>query len=164
MLFGQSVFQSVLSRLNEEENALEAEADTQAFRVSGLNTSFVAETAAGHPGNAADAYLDVQADGTLPASDTPAVAADEAAPPPEPAEDPVIPAHLLRLSEAEIAEDLALGPEDTAEMLAEKRRRFAKDNHPDRIAAAFRENATLRMKTANLLVDRAIKDLYWRSS
>lgn len=161
MLFGQSVFQSVLTRLNEEEDAAEAEADPQAFRVSGLNTSFVAETSAGSPASAADAYFDVQADS---APSKPEAAEVVSAQAPEPPEEAVIPAHLLRLSEAEIAEDLGIAPEDTAETLAEKRRRFAKDNHPDTIAVAFRDNATLRMMTANLLVDRAIKDLYWRSS
>lgn len=164
MLFGQSVFQSVLTRLNEEEEeAVEAKADTLAFRVSGLNTSFVAETPVGSPASAAGAYFDVQADSTPAEPEAPEVAS-EPEPAPEPPEEPVIPEHLLRLSDAEIAEDLAIGPDDTAETLAEKRRRFAKDNHPDRIAAAFRDNATLRMKTANLLVDRALKDLYWRSS
>lgn len=163
MLFGQSVFQSVLTRLNEEEEeAVEAKADPQAFRVSGLNTSFVAETPAGSPASAAGAYFDIQAD-SAPLPEAPD-ATHEPEPAPEPPEEAVIPAHLLRLTEAEIAEDLAVGPEDTAETLAEKRRRFAKDNHPDTVAAAFRDKATLRMMTANLLVDRAIKDLYWRSS
>lgn len=162
MLFGQSVFQSVLTRLNEED-AAKAEADPQAFRVSGLNTSFVVETATGSPASAAGAYFDVQAD-SAPLEPAATEVADAPAPEPEPPEEPVIPAHLLRLTEAEIAEDLAIGPEDSAETLAEKRRRFAKDNHPDTIAAAYRDNATLRMMTANLLIDRAIKDLYWRSS
>jgi hypothetical protein len=162
MLFGQSVFQSVLTRLDEED-AVKTEADPQAFRVSGLNASFVAETAVGSPTSAADAYFDVQADG-MPAQAEATDASDAPAPVPQPPEEPEIPPHLLRLSEAEIAEDLAIGPEDTAETLAEKRRRFAKDNHPDTIAVAFRDEATLRMTTANLLVDRAIKDLYWRSS
>ena len=105
-----------------------------------------------------DAYLELQTDMPPPVPET---RPEPPAPEPEP---PPVPAHLLRLSEGEIAEDLALGAADTAGTLAEKRRRFAKDNHPDRVPEIFRDKATLRMKTANLLIDRAVKDLYWRSS
>ena len=148
MLFGQSVFQSVLTRLDEEKQEDEPQAEAAVFRLSGLNAGFVAateETAPFGSSGAGDAYLEMLAD----------------KPPPE---EPTVPEHLLRVGEAEIAEDLALGPDETAETLAEKRRRFAKDNHPDRVPEAFRDNATLRMKTANILIDRAIRDLYWRSS
>ena len=158
MLFGQSVFQSVLTRLNEEEKQEEAEPASSPFRVAGLNTSFVAATvdAPSTVGSAgASAYLDYLADpGELPSSKE----EDQLR-----AAEPV-PEHLLRLSAEEIASDLGITPDDTAETLAEKRRRFAKENHPDLVPAALRDNATLRMKTANLLIDRAIKDLYWRSS
>ena len=162
MLVGQSLFQSVLTRLDEEGRE-EAEGPVSpAFRQPGLKTGFVVATAgmdAAEPGHSAgSAYLDLLAEigppDPLPAGEP------EAA---EPAEEPV-PPHLLRLTEAEIAEDLGLGPAHSAETLAERRRRFAKDNHPDRVPEALRDNATLRMKTANLLIDRAIKDLYWRSS
>jgi hypothetical protein len=105
------------------------------------------------PARAGDAYLDILADAPPPEPELP-----EAAAPPS------IPDHLLRLSEPEIAADLALSPNETVETLAEKRRRFAKDNHPDLVPEELRDNATLRMKTANLLIDRAVKDLYWRSS
>lgn len=76
---------------------------------------------------------------------------------PDPA--PVIPAHLVRLSLEEIAEDLGIAPTDDRERLAERRRQFAKLNHPDRIDADFRERATKRMKIANLLIDEAIRRL-----
>ena len=160
MLFGQSVFQSVLTRLHEEEKQEEAGPASSPFRVAGLNTSFVAATvdAPSTVGSAgASAYLDYLADpGELPSSkEEDQLRAAE----PEP-----VPEHLLRLSAEEIAADLGITPDDTAETLAEKRRRFAKENHPDLVPAALRDNATLRMKTANLLIDRAIKDLYWRSS
>ena len=158
MLFGQSVFQSVLTRLHEEEKQEEAGPASSPFRVAGLNTSFVAATvdAPSTVGPAgASAYLDYLADpGELPSSKE----EDQLR-----AAEPV-PEHLLRLSAEEIAADLGITPDDTAETLAEKRRRFAKENHPDLVPAALRDNATLRMKTANLLIDRAIKDLYWRSS
>jgi len=158
MLFGQSVFQSVLTRLHEEEKQEEAGPASSPFRVAGLNTSFVAATvdAPSTVGPAgASAYLDYLAGpGELPSSKE----EDQLR-----AAEPV-PEHLLRLSAEEIAADLGITPDDTAETLAEKRRRFAKENHPDLVPAALRDNATLRMKTANLLIDRAIKDLYWRSS
>ena len=35
-------------------------------------------------------------------------------------------------------------------------------NHPDGVPEQFRENANLRMKTANLMIDAAIRKLAWR--
>lgn len=157
MLFGRSVFQTVLTRLEEESGEEPATESGPAFRVAGLNASFVAATPEVSPGasaSVAGAYLDVLAEPPVP---QPEVAA-------EPDIAPVIPPHLLRLSEREIAEDLAITAADTAETLAERRRRFARENHPDGVAAPFRDNATQRMKIANLLIDQAIRELYWRSS
>ncbi|CCF20223.1 conserved protein of unknown function [Pseudorhizobium banfieldiae] len=164
MLVGQSLFQSVLTRLDEEGKQDEDGTDQPTFRQAGLKTAFVAATteadtdseATGHA--ARDAYLDLLED--IPEPETEPMGEQVTEQPPE---EPT-PPHLLRLAEAEIAEELAVSQTDTAETLAEKRRRFAKDNHPDRVPEALRDNATLRMKTANLLIDRAIKDLYWRSS
>lgn len=164
MLVGQSLFQSVLTRLDEEGKQDEDGMDQPAFRQSGLKTAFVAATteadtdseATGHA--ARDAYLDLLED--IPEPEAEPMGEEETV---QPAVKPT-PPHLLRLAESEIAEELAVSQTDTAETLAEKRRRFAKDNHPDRVPEALRDNATLRMKTANLLIDRAIKDLYWRSS
>ncbi|MCJ8519501.1 hypothetical protein ABID21_002271 [Pseudorhizobium tarimense] len=158
MLLGQSVFQSVLTRLDEEKQEDEPPAEGAVFRVPGLTSGFVAatkETVAFGSSGAGDAYLEMLADKPPPEPDPPAEA---------PRKEPFVPEHLLRISDAEIAEDLALTPDETAETLAEKRRRFAKDNHPDRVPEALRDNATLRMKTANILIDRAIRDLYWCSS
>jgi hypothetical protein len=68
----------------------------------------------------------------------------------------------LRLTTEEIAAELAITATDTEATLAEKRRHFAKANHPDGVAPEFRENANTRMKTANFLIDTAIKGLFWR--
>nr|CAD6601736.1 molecular chaperone DnaJ [Rhizobium sp. Khangiran2] len=163
MLLGQSLFQSVLTRLDEEGKQDEDGTDQPAFQ-AGLKTAFVAATteadtdseATGHA--ARDAYLDLLADIPEPEAEPRGEEETE-----QPDEEPT-PPHLLRLAESEIAEELAVSQTDTVETLAEKRRRFAKDNHPDRVPEALRDHATLRMKTANLLIDRAIKDLYWRSS
>ncbi|MFD1745799.1 hypothetical protein ACFSE1_10040 [Rhizobium helianthi] len=146
MLFGRSVFQSILTRLDGEEEEAEPAAP-QSFRVSGLTSGFVAETtptAAALP-QADLAYFDVL-EFPAPEPEPPVLA-------PEP---PAMPDHLLRLTEAEIAEDLCLAKEDTPDLLQEKRRNFAKLNHPDRIHPNFRAEATTRMTIANMLIDRAI--------
>ncbi|MCF6367534.1 hypothetical protein [Rhizobium halophilum] len=156
MLFGRSVFQSVLTRLDEEAKE-EVAATPPGFRVAGLPSGFVAateENTSFNPARAGLAYRDVL-DNLAPSEVTPSA---------PPVEEQQVPTHLLRLDEADIAEDLALGSEETTATLAEKRRQFAKNNHPDRVPEAWRDSATLRMKTANLLIDRALRELYWRSS
>lgn len=163
MLFGQSVFQSVLTRLKAQEGEDEPGETASAFRIAGLNAGFVAattETPATGARSAADSYLAILAEAHIPAKIPRPPTEPELPAEPE----PPVPAYLLRLSEAEIAEELAIGASETAETLADKRRQFAKRNHPDGVALHLRDNATIRMKTANLLIDRAIKDLYWRSS
>lgn len=149
MLFGQSVFQSVIERLKAEEEEAAAERDNAAdeslaFRVAGLNSSFVPETSFSHAPSAREAsaaYLDF-----LPELR-----------PPEPEKQPVMPAHLARLSPEEIIEELAIATTDTAATLAEKRRNFARANHPDMIHPDFRDNASARMKIANRLIDEALR-------
>lgn len=147
MLFGKSIFQSVVDRLDKEA---EDEVPTQetAFRINGLASSFVpvAPAAPSAPANPdtdqrLDAYLFL-----MPEEQEP----EPPAPPPRPA-------WIDRLLAEEIAADLGLEPGDDRERLQERRRAFARDNHPDRIAEDFREAATLRMKTANRLIDEAIR-------
>jgi hypothetical protein len=165
MLFGQSVFQSVLTRLREEEtDEEEADATGADFRIRGLGAGFVARTE--EPAVASEANIEAyfaylpdeppeqpEAEDAAPAE----INADEL-----PIEHAPVPEHLLRLTEAEIAEDLAISGDDTEAALADKRRQFAKANHPDLVAAQFRDNATIRMTIANQLIDRAIKGLFWR--
>jgi hypothetical protein len=169
MLLGQSVFQSVLTRLKEDQqDDDESEPPEADFRIRGLGAGFL--TPDGRPSGAeADigAYFDFLADwpgheqaGIRQTTDhQPSPDAPEASPP-EP--EPVMPPHLERLSETEIAEDLAITARDTEQSLNEKRRQFAKDNHPDRVRPQFRDNATTRMKIANLMIDKAIKQLFWQ--
>jgi hypothetical protein len=164
MLFGQSVFQSVLTRLKEEETDEEdADATGGDFRIRGLGAGFVAPTKE-HGTATTEAGIDAYF-AYLP--DEPAEPPEETAPATADAgEQPVgevpVPAHLLRLTEAEIAEELAISPQDSEAALGERRRQFAKANHPDLVAPQFRDNATIRMTIANQLIDRAIKDLFWR--
>ncbi|MBP1848630.1 hypothetical protein [Rhizobium halophytocola] len=172
MLFGQSLFQSVLTRLAEEgAEIVEEDEAAGAFRVHGLSTGFVgageaqtAEAPQGEP--AADPYAQAQesfdaADAATPwppLSDEIARLDEPAseAPATEPAK-PARPPHLDRLTVGEIAEDLGLRPDDSPQMIAARRRAFARLNHPDRVLEIARDNATRRMTVANMLADAALK-------
>lgn len=156
MLFGRSVFQSILTRLDHEQTDEAAPAGEEGFRIAGLPAGFVAHpTAEQSAARASDAYRDMLDDLHAPeaavGSDTVETAPPAAAAPPE------CPAHLLRLSQADVAEDLALNDHDAPEVLAEKRRAFARANHPDRVHPLFRDKATIRMTIANMLVDQALR-------
>jgi len=228
MLLGQSLFQSVLTRLTDEGEDEPGDQDREptgeSFRVRGLGTGFVADTAvdaadddpamsAAAGAQAYFAFLDDEPDqptarteqtthekhreppreeqyraeppgasGKIeeqePAGEQSSArdhAAKTKAPPspkpgakqadtlPKASEPPATPpARLLRLTREEIADELGISARDTEASLAEKRRRFAKANHPDRVAPQFRDNANHRMQIANLLIDQAIKRLSWR--
>jgi hypothetical protein len=189
MLIGQSAFQSVLTRLKEEEEENGAEPQPDAFRINGLASGFVAEAAdqatmSGGAAERASAYFETAADAErqddrmpgTPAWPEPTIFAevvsdiddeprafantpysDEFAPP-RPRKQPM-PAHLLRLSEDEIAADLAITDDDNEATLTEKRRRFARSNHPDSVGPQWLAQATTRMKIANLMIDAAIARL-----
>ncbi|MGG7518811.1 hypothetical protein ACQ3G6_13080 [Allorhizobium undicola] len=149
MLLKQSLFQSVVDRLEDEneENREEDGHDDQAtsFRIMGLGTGFVKET-----GSAEASLQTVQSlyDDFL-----------EDVPLPEEPQPPVMPAHLSRLTPDEIRDDLGLSDEDDLQSLALKRRSFARLNHPDRVNAAFREQANQRMTLANQMIDQALQRL-----
>ncbi|MCW8059855.1 hypothetical protein [Agrobacterium tumefaciens] len=155
MLFGQSVFQSVVERLKlekEEEESVEPPPPA-GHRIAGFSSGFVIDTHIETPppanGNL-DAYLAFMAEPAPPAE-----------PQPEP-EPEAMPAHLEKTSLADVSSELAIHDTDTAATLAEKRRAFARLNHPDRVKPQFRHNATLRMTAANLLIDQAIRMLRMR--
>ncbi|AGB72057.1 MULTISPECIES: hypothetical protein [Rhizobium] len=151
MLFKQSLFQSVLDRLDSEEEP--AEQEEAAHRIRGLNVSFAATVLGGETPDAHrpdEAYRDNLGDPVILPEPEPA--------PPEPAL-PVMPEHLARTSREEVATELAITSDLTRDALQEKRRSFAKANHPDGVAALFREQATIRMTLANQLIDEAIRRL-----
>lgn len=156
MLFGKSLFQSVVDRLDAEaEEAPPTEEPT--FRINGLSTSFLPDTPEQAPTLSEpsadprlDAYLSLMSDEIPPAEPEPPAELLETLPPPPPV-------WLHRLSPEEVVEDLGLEPSDDRERLQERRRAFARDNHPDRLPEDFREQATIRMKIANRLIDEAIK-------
>ncbi|MFN3717358.1 MAG: DnaJ family molecular chaperone [Rhizobium rhizophilum] len=140
MLFGKSLFQSVVDRLDKEAED-EVPPEETAFRINGLASSFV-PVAPVAPSAPADPGTDQRLDAYL------FLMPEEREPEP--------PAWIDRLSPDEVAADLGLDPSDDRERLQERRRAFARDNHPDRIPAEFREEATMRMKTANRLIDDAL--------
>ncbi|MDK4711604.1 hypothetical protein [Rhizobium sp. CNPSo 4039] len=153
MLFKQSLFQSVLDRLDSEEEP--AEEEEAAHRIRGLNVSFAATVLGGETPDAHrpdEAYRDNLGDPIM-------LPELEPEPAPQKPEPPIMPEHLARTSREEVAAELAITSDLTREALQEKRRSFAKANHPDSVAALFREQATIRMTLANQLIDEAIRRL-----
>lgn len=149
MLFGKSVFQSVVDRLNEEAEE-QTPVGEPAFRINGLRASFVPQQPA-FSSEASPEALDQRLDAYL------FMMPEEVEPPdPEPETPPPPPAWLERLSPGEVAEDLGIEASDDRDRLQERRRKFARLNHPDRVAADYRDAATIRMKIANGLIDEAI--------
>jgi hypothetical protein len=152
MLFGQSIFQSVLERLKEEEDAAGEMEEPVSHRVSGFSTGLafdVMEGVSASSQRVGQAYFDNL--GPEPALEEP--------PPPTPEPEPVMPDHLARIAPEEIAAELSIAAHDTLQTLNEKRRAFAKANHPDGVAQPFRANANRRMMIANLLIDEALRRL-----
>ncbi|WFU07869.1 hypothetical protein QA646_11110 [Rhizobium sp. CB3090] len=154
MLFGQSLFQSVLDRLDAEEE--KSEKNETAHRIRGLNVSFAATVFGGEPAAASrpdDAYVDNLG------NDIPSPEPMPPEPEPKEPEPPVMPDYLARTSREEVATELEISSQTTLQSLHEKRRAFAKANHPDSVAPPFREQATMRMMIANQLIDEAIRRL-----
>ena len=154
MLFGQSVFQSVLERLKEEHPEIEDEEPS--YRVRGLGAAFVAAQSPADDVTAPgvmNAYMDFAAETAPPPAEP------EQIHEPEVEEAPVMPEHLSRIDPQEVSDELALSETDTVASLQEKRRLFAKANHPDSVHAEFRDNANIRMMIANLLIDEALRRL-----
>jgi len=149
-MFGMSVFQSVLERLKaeEDEDGATHEELAPSANIRGLNAGFVGNLASSGmaDGDAVRrAYFDTSSEDMLA--------------PPKPAPKPVMPDHLCRIRPEQIASDLGLTDTENPAGLADKRRRFAAENHPDRHHPDFRGNATIRMKIANLLIDEAQRRL-----
>ncbi|ULR45070.1 hypothetical protein [Rhizobium sp. K102] len=151
MLFGQSVFQSVLERLKAQDDTVEDDAEAPAaHRVASLGTGFAFDVMEGvsvASQRIGEAYFD----------NLEHEAAAKPGPLLPPA--PVMPDHLTRTAPQEVAAELAISAADTPLTLGEKRRAFARANHPDGVALPFRDNATKRMMLANLLIDEALRRL-----
>ena len=150
MIFGQTIFQSVLERLEADE-AERIPEDKPVISIRGLNSGFVAHDPV-RVNSGPDTYSNLHSAYFAYMQDEPENTVPMTSP-------PVKPAHLNRLRLAEIARDLDLNAEDTLDTLARKRRAFAQENHPDLIPEEWRESANVRMKLANLLIDEAQKRL-----
>ncbi len=159
MLFGQSVFQSVLERLKADEEA-EDLPEPVAHRVHGFSTGFAVDVMEGVSAASQrpdQAYVDnLEFD---PPVETAPVIEEAVVEPVTPPVPEIMPEHLLRVAPNEIAAELAISAADTLQSLHQKRRAFAKANHPDGVASPFRENATKRMTLANLFIDEAVRRL-----
>lgn len=154
MIFGQSLFDAVLDRLAEEQ-----EEDTDVMDsgpaptgIRGLGAGFVGAPI-GIPlpdgeSRLHDAYFDFE--------DRPPAAME---PQTEPEFERLEARTFSRLTPQDVAEDLKLSDAHSAEALQSLRRSFARRNHPDMVGEEWREQATLRMKIANLLIDEALKRL-----
>jgi hypothetical protein len=159
MLFGQSVFQSVLDRLKADDDDRDDHDVQPSSRIHGFTTGLAFDVMEGVSAASAkpgQAYLDIlEFDVPTEEEIPPAQSVPEPEPPPE----PVMPEHLSRISPQEVATELSISARDTVQSLGEKRRAFAKKNHPDGVDGRFRENAAKRMTIANLMIDEAIKRL-----
>lgn len=138
-VFGKSLFETVLDGMEPEEDP-EDDAPVPArprFAPAFVaDTSFRDEDDTGPPGGLYETF---------------------AAPPPTGPAAPEPPAWLDRLSETDVIADLGLLPGMDGADIRERRRAFARENHPDRVPEQFREQATIRMTTANRLVEAALR-------
>ena len=154
MILGQSLFDAVLDRLAEEseDDMAEPDAAPVGLGIRGLNAGFVAASVGiplpGGDSRLQDAYFDFE-------DSTPSKAEPQAEPPFERLEART----FSRLTPQDVAEDLKLAEARSVEALNSLRRSFARQNHPDMVGEQWREQATLRMKIANLLIDEALKRL-----
>lgn len=141
-VFGKSLFETVLDGMDVEEAEADEEVPVRRPRVT---AHFLADTSFSDRADErplGELYEDfgesLPGEGGVPPSREP-------------------PTWLDRLSERDIGEDLGLAPGMTNSEIKEKRRTFARANHPDRVAEEFRQAATIRMTTANRLVEVALR-------
>jgi hypothetical protein len=146
-VFGKSLFETVLDGMETEETEEDEDRAVRRPRVVAhflVDTSF-AERAEERP--LGELYEDF--------SEPPAIDAETA----KPDETPEPPEWLDRLSESDVAEDLGLASGHTRAAIKERRRAFARTNHPDGVSEEFRDAATVRMTIANRLVEAALRGL-----
>jgi hypothetical protein len=145
-VFGKSLFETVLDGMEVEEEPDVEEIRAYAPRVI---APFLAETVTSdrdEPRSLSDLYGDFALEDRLDATlDAPVPEG-----PPE---------WLERLSDDDVAGDLALLPGMTGADIRMRRRQFARQNHPDRVAEPYRGAAHVRMTAANRLVERALREV-----
>lgn len=141
-VFGKSLFETVLDGMDADEADEDEEVPVRRPRVTAhflADTSFT-DRAEKRP--LGELYEDF---GTFPSAE------------PEPPSLPGPPAWLDRLSEQHVIDDLGLAPGMTKAEIRDKRRVFARSNHPDHVVEEFRNAATIRMTIANRLVEAALR-------
>ena len=127
MLFGQSIFQSVLDRL-EAEDAEATPEPVISHRIQGLNSSFAADVRDGVSASSArpdQAYFDNLDPDAAPFQPSPPPpeaprAPDAEAKQAEISAPPVMPVHLARTSPQAVATELAISSKDTLQALNDK--------------------------------------------
>jgi len=142
-VFGKSLFETVLEGMDVDE--VEEEEEESVVRRPRMTAHFLADTSFADRADRrplGELYEDF---GELPALES------EMAPSPEP------PAWLGRLTEQDVIDDLDLAPGMTKAEIRDRRRTFARSNHPDRVIEEFRDAATIRMTIANRLVEVALR-------
>jgi hypothetical protein len=150
MILGQSLFDAVLDRLAEEREDDEEAPASASVTIRGLNAGFVSASV-GIPlpdgeSRLHDAYFDF--------GDGPRGSAE---PQTEQNFERIEARTFSRLTPQDVAEDMKLSEARSVEALQSLRRTFARQNHPDMVGEEWRDQATLRMKIANLLIDEALK-------
>jgi hypothetical protein len=147
-LFGKSLFETVLAGIDARQEEEDEADDPSEPVIRGLNGGFVGRSF--HGDHVADADPAAQFENFVAEREPEPVAE---APEPKPEK----PMWLNRLTDDEIAEDVGLSSALTKHQLQEKRRQFARENHPDRVSTEYQAIATLRMMVANQLIDKALK-------
>ncbi|WP_422371201.1 hypothetical protein [Hoeflea sp.] len=168
MIMGASLFDTVLERVGRERSHGSGPAAVPRMSLRSIGGLFTApasrNSAFGRARNEPDAGAQDYFNETYFAflHDQEALAADPG-PEPSAAQTKATPERapealmFQRLSVDEIRADLNLAPSDTPAGIRAKRRAFARLNHPDRAPDQWRQAATARMKTANRLVDDALR-------
>jgi hypothetical protein len=151
-VFGKTVFQTLLDKAEDQSEEEEDEAMApSSLQVRGFNSGFV--HAGWNPVLEADpAELQYGYDGYLDAEDLG----------PEPPREPetlMDLSRMLKLTPEDIAAELDLAGVTDIAALRRLRRDFARANHPDRVPAVWRQEATIRMMIANQLIDKALRAL-----
>jgi hypothetical protein len=142
-VFGKTLFETVLDGMDVED--LEEDEEEAPVRHPRVTVHFLADTSFSDRADQrplGELYEDFG---------EPPPAEPELPPSPEP------PAWLGHLSEQDVAADLGLASGMSRSEIREKRRAFARGNHPDRVTEQFREAATIRMTIANRLVETALR-------
>ena len=160
-VFGKTLFETVLDGVEPEaDDETEDDLDVVAAPVRGFSTGFVfagdpiIEEAPPDPRFGYDDFAEPWAGEAA----SEALSAGEAVSDVLNVEpDPELSRRMERLTVEAIREELALVASMPVAALRERRRAFARENHPDRLDAKFGEQATLRMKIANQVIDEAIR-------